>query len=967
MAFETTFSELDSRRPVAAAPQRWSRLLLGVVDASLAGCIFAVPMMLGGRHAFGHFTLALLAAAAATAWWCRQCVIERPYWRRSAGYLLLLAAIGLVVLQVVPLPPAWIARLAPKTAELLPLWGKAGAESGLGPWRLISLAPAASQAGLVLLLSYAIVFWVTVQRIRNLDDIEQLLRWTAFSAIVMAAFGIVQYLTSNEKFFWVYEHPFAVTSDGAKGAFTNRNHFAHFLALGLGPAVWWVQDSLRRRGRRDEAGFRTASTPQQVGDLAAGARVLALGLLVFGILMSLSRGGAIAGGLAAAASIAVCYRAGAVRGRFALGLAAVALLLAASLAVVGHDRVTERLEGLASGSLDQIDESGGRRTIWKTTLAAIPDFRWIGSGVGSFREVYPIYLQHRDSIEYYTHAENGYLQVALETGLAGVVLMGLIIAVCGYWSAAGLRGATSTRMFVASGAAGTALLVSALHSAVDFVWYAPGCMVIVAIMAGCACRLRQFTRGEECRQRDRFILPRPAAWLSVAAAAGLGAWMVASQFGPLGAESHWLKYERLSRAAYLQSAMKPTTEEDSLPDDPAALAAAEQQAEAARKAAEMEAEQRMVAELLETVRWNPRHARAQLALAAGYMRLFHFAQETAINRMPLSQIRDAAIVAGYPSRAELNEWLAKAVGDHYVYLDRALEHARQALAFCPLLGEGYLYLGELCFLEGAEGAAKSAYVQQALCVRPHDGTVLFHAGREAWLAGRSEEGLAYWKRSFAAGPMYQRQVIDWMAGRTADVALEQEIGFFLEEFQPDLNALEYMVHRYCRIAAAEQLAPLLAVYAQRAREQASDDAKRGAREQAAERWLQAMAALVDLGQIGEAAACAVEAAECNPNNFRARYKAGCLLADVGRLADSEEHLTWCMRCKPDYLPAKRRLTEVKRQILDPQGLSARKGPIPFLPSANYHEARLHVPGPSTLPVVPAPNAGAGPPTTVYRR
>ena len=126
MAFETTFSELNSRHPPAAGPERWTRLLLGAVDASLAGCIFAVPMMLGGRHALGHFVLALAAAAAATAWWCRQCFLQRPYWRRSAAHLLLLAAIGLVAVQVTPLPDGWIARLAPKTAEMLPLWGSDG-------------------------------------------------------------------------------------------------------------------------------------------------------------------------------------------------------------------------------------------------------------------------------------------------------------------------------------------------------------------------------------------------------------------------------------------------------------------------------------------------------------------------------------------------------------------------------------------------------------------------------------------------------------------------------------------------------------------------------------------------------------------------------------------------------------------------------------------------------------------------
>ena len=70
------------------------------------------------------------------------------------------------------------------------------------------------------------------QRIRHVEDVERLLRWCALSAVIMASFGIVQLLAGNGKFFWFYEHPFTTTCDGAKGSFSNRNHFAQFLALG---------------------------------------------------------------------------------------------------------------------------------------------------------------------------------------------------------------------------------------------------------------------------------------------------------------------------------------------------------------------------------------------------------------------------------------------------------------------------------------------------------------------------------------------------------------------------------------------------------------------------------------------------------------------------------------------------------------------------------------------------------------
>ena len=72
----------------------------------------------------------------------------------------------------------------------------------------------------------------------------------------MAVFGLVQYLTANGKFFWFYTHPFSNTFIGVKGSFANKNHFAHFLALGVGPLIWWLlHASRRKRSRIHRAGF----------------------------------------------------------------------------------------------------------------------------------------------------------------------------------------------------------------------------------------------------------------------------------------------------------------------------------------------------------------------------------------------------------------------------------------------------------------------------------------------------------------------------------------------------------------------------------------------------------------------------------------------------------------------------------------------------------------------------------------
>jgi hypothetical protein len=97
--------------------------------------------------------------------------------------------------------------------------------------------------------------------------------------------------------------------------------------------------------------------------------------------------------LATAVCAVVCYRAGSLRGRFLLGLGAVAVLIGVSLTIVGYERTTGRMDDLASGSLETLDQGGRRRTIWTAVAKATSDYALVGSGGGTHRYVYPMYLE----------------------------------------------------------------------------------------------------------------------------------------------------------------------------------------------------------------------------------------------------------------------------------------------------------------------------------------------------------------------------------------------------------------------------------------------------------------------------------------------------------------------------------------------------------------------------------------------
>ena len=157
--------------------------LLRGVDAGLAAIIVVVPLLLGGRIALGQFVLLILTFAVALCWLLRQSFVSQASWIHSPLDWLVLAALGLVGLQLVPLPPAVLATLSPHHHEILPLWAPDSTSTILGGWNTISLTPGTTQSSLILILTFSILLLVVVQRVRRIEDVHFLLRWVALATV----------------------------------------------------------------------------------------------------------------------------------------------------------------------------------------------------------------------------------------------------------------------------------------------------------------------------------------------------------------------------------------------------------------------------------------------------------------------------------------------------------------------------------------------------------------------------------------------------------------------------------------------------------------------------------------------------------------------------------------------------------------------------------------------------------------
>jgi O-antigen ligase len=138
-----------------------------------------------------------------------------------------------------------------------------------------------------------------------------------------------------------------------------------------------------------------------------------------------------------------------------------------------------------------------RGTIWTNTERAVSEFMPVGSGLGSFGAVYRTFDNpQRTTNEYVNHAHNDYLELALELGLAGVLLITAFILWwfrrCWWAWREDFEGANMARC----GSVITAVLL--LHSVADYPLRTSALAAVFAL--GCAFLVPPRTRERQAKE-----------------------------------------------------------------------------------------------------------------------------------------------------------------------------------------------------------------------------------------------------------------------------------------------------------------------------------------------------------------------------------------------------------------------------------------------------------------------------------
>lgn len=368
----------------------------------------------------------------------------------SLPLLVRMSAIAILLLplmQLVPLPPVvWQSIPGRELAsEIFALVGTGST------WRGLSLVPRDTLFGFLMILPAAAVFLATLTLDRKARG---RVVWTLLALVAVSlVLGLIQFGTKGATL-----DIYGTAHRGSLlGFFANRNHQGLLMAIGGTFAIAAVKYHMRNA----QAAVATAALVSMVFFIAAVG--------------TLSRAGIGLTVLALGATFYACF----IHGRLRWPLVAGGALLASiSLYFVTFSSTVQS----ALDRFSQIEENG-RQEIWQKTSPLIEQYLPWGAGLGSFTSVYPV-IEHLEDVNpyYFNRVHNEYLELLIEFGWPGLIVLLLFIFIFSIRVLRWLRGDDKLGVFALPAA--ISILLIGLHSFVDYPLRTQAHSVIFALACG---------------------------------------------------------------------------------------------------------------------------------------------------------------------------------------------------------------------------------------------------------------------------------------------------------------------------------------------------------------------------------------------------------------------------------------------------------------------------------------------------
>lgn len=411
-----------------------------LLRVSLVPAYLALCLVLGGASGGGLWAnMVLQLAAIPIILWAFVAHRNTPTSSSARQLMVLLAlAAAVVIIQLIPLPPGVWSSLPGRApiAEGFTLLGQPL------PWLPLSLAPLNTIASALWTLPAIAIFFSMVR----LGAFKS--TWLVWALFAVTAVGIgigAQQLSGGiTSPLYFYQ----ITNRGAAtGFFANTNNMAELMVVAI-PFLGAIYLSA----------LRTGGSMQK----RSGVVTIVFGALAV-LLVGIAMNGSLAGlGLApptiAATALMIFFRRRRVPAWSGIAMLG---LLAASIALVLSSPFGNNLT-----SAEARLSSESRYTSFSKTIEAAGDHFPVGSGIGTFPEIYRQYEDPTTVDRFYmNHAHNDYLELLLEIGVAGIALIALFL-LWWVWRVVSIWRAEEPDAFARAATIATAVTLA--HSFVDF-------------------------------------------------------------------------------------------------------------------------------------------------------------------------------------------------------------------------------------------------------------------------------------------------------------------------------------------------------------------------------------------------------------------------------------------------------------------------------------------------------------------
>ena len=337
------------------------------------------------------------------------------------------------------------------------------------PTFTLSLISHETQKALLTLVPAIAIFLATSHFDKN--HLKQLVMIFLGVTSLEAALGLIQYSSNNPDFF------FGIKANGnaAQGTYFNRDHFAALMETCLPFAIGFSLNAIGRHQHHHNDHLIIIKGNHFL--IFASLSIL----ILLGGIFSMSRTGIFL--IAIAILLSSVFFARHIGGRQSASITGIiSTITIGFITSIGLIPILNRF-------IEQDPLADGRWDIWQYTIVGIKAFFPVGSGPGTFPDVYRAF-QPLEQQGFINHAHNDYLELMFDMGLAGMVIIGGFFLLYLYgWVK--LWDKPWDEEHLMQNAAGISILLLLLHSLTDFNLHTPANMIIFGFL--CAIFFRKTT------------------------------------------------------------------------------------------------------------------------------------------------------------------------------------------------------------------------------------------------------------------------------------------------------------------------------------------------------------------------------------------------------------------------------------------------------------------------------------------